>query len=76
MQPLLAAAWGLQHNLALHDALYVTLARRLGASLVTGDARSVKVMRIDNDDELDWLLTLGAVVRTEDGESLRKGELH
>lgn len=42
---------------------------------VTEDARSVKVMRIDNDDELDWLLTLGAVVRTEDGESLHKGEL-
>jgi hypothetical protein len=31
-------------------------------------------MRIDNADELDWLLTLGAVVRTEDGESLHKGE--
>jgi len=43
--------------------------------LVTEDARSVKVMRIDGADELDWLLTLGAVVRTEDGESLRKGEL-
>jgi hypothetical protein len=44
--------------------------------LVTEDARSVKVMRIDGADELDWLLTLGAVVRTEDGESLHKGELH
>jgi hypothetical protein len=43
--------------------------------LVTEDARNVKVMRIDGADELDWLLTLGAVVRTEDGESLRKGEL-
>jgi hypothetical protein len=43
--------------------------------LVTEDSRSVKVMRIDGADELDWLLTLGAVVRTEDGESLRKGEL-
>jgi hypothetical protein len=43
--------------------------------LVTEDARSVKVMRIDGADELDWLLTLGAVVRTEDGESLRKGDL-
>jgi hypothetical protein len=42
--------------------------------LVTEDARSVKVMRIDGDEELDWLLTLGAVVHTEDGESLRKGE--
>lgn len=43
--------------------------------LVTDDARSVKAMRIDGDDELDWLLTLGAVVHTEDGESLHKGEL-
>jgi len=42
--------------------------------LVTEDARSVKVMRIDGDDELDWLLTLGAVVRTEDGASLHKGD--
>jgi predicted nucleic acid-binding protein len=39
LQPLLAAAWGLRHNLALRDALYVTLARRLGAPLVTADAR-------------------------------------
>jgi hypothetical protein len=31
-------------------------------------------MRIDGDDELDWLLTLGAVVRTEEGGSLSKGE--
>jgi hypothetical protein len=43
--------------------------------LVTEDARSVKVMRIDGADELDWLLTLGAVVRTEDGASLQKGDL-
>jgi hypothetical protein len=42
--------------------------------LVTEDARSVTVLRIDGADELDWLLTLGAVVRTEDGISLRKGE--
>jgi predicted nucleic acid-binding protein len=39
LQPLLAAAWSLRHNLALRDALYVTLARRLGALLVTADAR-------------------------------------
>jgi len=32
-------------------------------------------MRIDGADELDWLLTLGAVVHTEDGESLHKGDL-
>jgi predicted nucleic acid-binding protein len=39
LQPLLAAAWGLRHNLALREALYVTLARRLGALLVTADTR-------------------------------------
>jgi hypothetical protein len=41
--------------------------------LVTDDQRSVAALRIDGADELDWLLTLGAVVRTEDGESLSKG---
>jgi predicted nucleic acid-binding protein len=39
LQPLLATAWGLRHNFAVRDALYVTLARRLGALLVTADAR-------------------------------------
>jgi predicted nucleic acid-binding protein len=39
LQPLLAAAWRLRHNLALRDALYVALARRLEARLVTADAR-------------------------------------
>ncbi len=39
LRPLLAAAWGLRHNLALRDAMYVVLARRLGATLVTADAR-------------------------------------
>jgi hypothetical protein len=42
--------------------------------LVTDDERNVTVLRIDGPDELDWLLTLGAVVRTEDGESLHKGD--
>jgi len=42
--------------------------------LVTDDQRSITALRIDGPDELDWLLTLGAVVRTEDGESLRKGD--
>jgi hypothetical protein len=41
--------------------------------LLTDDQRNVTVMRIDGADELDWLLTLGAVVHTEDGESLSKG---
>jgi predicted nucleic acid-binding protein len=39
LQPLLVAAWGLRHSLALRDAIYVTLARRLGALIVTADAR-------------------------------------
>jgi hypothetical protein len=40
--------------------------------LVTDDQRNVTTLRIDGPDELDWLLTLGAVVRTEDGRSVRK----
>jgi hypothetical protein len=43
--------------------------------LKTASQRSVAALRIDGADELDWLLTLGAVVRTEDGGSLRKGDL-
>jgi hypothetical protein len=43
--------------------------------LVTDDKRNVTALRIDGADELDWLLTLGAVVRTEDGKSLRKGDV-
>lgn len=39
LRPLLAASWSLRHNLALRDALYVALARRLEAPLVTADAR-------------------------------------
>jgi len=42
--------------------------------VATDDERNVTVLRIDGDDELDWLLTLGAVVHTEAGESLRKGD--
>ncbi len=37
--PLLAEAWSLRNNVALRDAPYVVLARRLGATLVTMDAR-------------------------------------
>ena len=39
LQPLLTTAWSIRHNLSLRDALYVTLARRLEATLVTADAR-------------------------------------
>ena len=41
--------------------------------LATDARRNVTALRIDGPDELDWLLTLGAVVRTEDGQSLSKG---
>lgn len=39
LPPLLAEAWARRANLALRDALYVTLAARLGATLLTADRR-------------------------------------
>jgi predicted nucleic acid-binding protein len=39
LAPLLSDAWRLRHNLRLVDALYVELANRLGAPVVTTDAR-------------------------------------
>jgi predicted nucleic acid-binding protein len=36
---LLLAAWALRENIAARDALYVALARRLGARLLTTDQR-------------------------------------
>lgn len=39
LPPLLAGAWELRTNLTLRDALSVLLARRLGAALLTADAR-------------------------------------
>ncbi len=38
-QPLVAEAWTLRHNLIVHDAVYVVLARHLGAPLLTADRR-------------------------------------
>lgn len=38
LTPLLTDAWKLRHNLRLVDALYVELANRLDASIVTTDA--------------------------------------
>ena len=38
--PLLVEAWKLRHNLIVHDALYVALARQLDATLITGDKSS------------------------------------
>jgi predicted nucleic acid-binding protein len=39
LPPLLAEAWSLRSNLALRDALYVSLARRLTATLLSADRR-------------------------------------
>ncbi len=49
LQPLLAAAWRLRHNLALRDALYVTLARRLGAAFITADGRLARAPALGVD---------------------------
>lgn len=45
--PLLAASWELRHNLSLRDALYVTLARHLGAALLTADSRLAKAPGVE-----------------------------
>jgi predicted nucleic acid-binding protein len=37
--PLLVDAWSMRHNVTLHDALYVALARQLDATLVTADRK-------------------------------------
>lgn len=39
LAPLLSDAWELRANVSLRDALYVALARRLDAMLITADAR-------------------------------------
>ncbi len=44
--PLLEEAWSLRDNVSLRDALYVVLARRLQASLLTADARLARVPRL------------------------------
>jgi predicted nucleic acid-binding protein len=38
LAPLLSDAWKLRHNVRLVDTLYVALADRLGAPIVTTDA--------------------------------------
>lgn len=38
-EPLLERAWALRDNVTAYDALYVALAERLGATLLTRDAR-------------------------------------
>lgn len=39
LTPLLEEAWTYRHNLVIADALYVVLALRLNADLITGDLR-------------------------------------
>jgi predicted nucleic acid-binding protein len=39
VRPLLPGAWALRHSLTVADAIYVVLARKLGATLVTADKR-------------------------------------
>lgn len=39
VQPLLAEAWQMRHNLTIADAVYVALAKNLGAALVTTDLK-------------------------------------
>ena len=43
VHPLLESAWSMRANVALRDALYVALARRLDTSLVTTDAPLARV---------------------------------
>lgn len=37
--PLIDEAWTLRSNLIVHDAVYVVLARHLGAPVLTGDRK-------------------------------------
>jgi len=39
VEPLLDSAWAYRHNMTVADALYVALAERLGAALLTADQR-------------------------------------
>lgn len=43
VKPLLRDAWQLRHNVTVTDAVYVVLARHLGASLVTADLKLARV---------------------------------
>lgn len=42
---LLADAWSLRNKVTIYDAVYVALARNLGITLVTADARLVSAIK-------------------------------
>jgi predicted nucleic acid-binding protein len=46
IRPLMPDAWGLRHNLTIADALYVALATRLHATLLTGDLKLAAAVSI------------------------------
>jgi predicted nucleic acid-binding protein len=50
-------AWRLRNRITVYDACYVTLARRIGAPLVTGDDHLVRTLA----GRRDRVLALGAV---------------
>lgn len=47
VKPLVSEAWTLRHNITLTDALYVVLARHLGAPLVTADLNLANAPGLD-----------------------------
>jgi predicted nucleic acid-binding protein len=47
LAPLLPTSWDLRSNLTLRDALYVALARRLRARVVTADRRLARAPRLE-----------------------------
>ena len=46
LQGLLVEAWSMRHNVAIRDALYVALARRLAGRLLTADSRLARAPRL------------------------------
>lgn len=56
LRTMVVEAWALRHNLTPYDALYVVLARQLGATLVSTDERlkrapnlGLQVLRLSTD---------------------------
>jgi predicted nucleic acid-binding protein len=46
LQGLLFEAWSMRHNVAIRDALYIALTRRLAARLLTADFRLSRAPRL------------------------------